>query len=78
MKRIQIFVLRSVIFMVDLYVSPSCTSCRKARAWLEKHNIPVEERNIFSEPLTKKELLKILRMTEYGTEEIIFSHPQYI
>ncbi|KAA8801833.1 transcriptional regulator Spx, partial [Lactobacillus crispatus] len=57
--------------MVDLYVSPSCTSCRKARAWLEKHNIPFEERNIFSEPLTKKELLKILRMTENGTEEII-------
>ena len=57
--------------MVDLYVSPSCTSCRKARAWLEKHNIPFGERNIFSEPLTKKELLKILRMTENGTEEII-------
>lgn len=57
--------------MVDLYVSPSCTSCRKARAWLEKHNIPLKERNIFSEPLTKKELLKILRMTENGTEEII-------
>ena len=57
--------------MVDLYVSPSCTSCRKARAWLEKHNIPFAERNIFSEPLTKKELLKILRMTENGTEEII-------
>ena len=57
--------------MVDLYVSPSCTSCRKARAWLEKHNIPFKERNIFSEPLTKEELLKKLRMTENGTEEII-------
>ena len=57
--------------MVDLYVSPSCTSCRKARAWLEKHNIPFKERNIFSEPLTKKALLRILRMTENGTEEII-------
>ena len=57
--------------MVDLYVSPSCTSCRKARAWLEKHNIPFKESNIFSEPLTKKELLRILRMTENGTEEII-------
>ena len=57
--------------MVDLYVSPSCTSCRKARAWLEKHDIPFKERNIFSEPLTNKEILKILRMTENGTEEII-------
>lgn len=57
--------------MVDLYVSPSCTSCRKTRAWLEEHDIPFKERNIFSEPLSKKELLRILRMTENGTEEII-------
>ncbi len=57
--------------MVDLYVSPSCTSCRKAKAWLQKHHIPFKERNIFSEPLTKKEILQILRMTENGTEEII-------
>lgn len=57
--------------MVDLYVSPSCTSCRKAKAWLEKHDIPYKERNIMSEPLSKAELLQILRMTENGTEEII-------
>ncbi len=57
--------------MVDLYISPSCTSCRKAKAWLKKHNIDFKERNIFSEPLTKEELIQILRMTENGTEEII-------
>ena len=57
--------------MVNLYISPSCTSCRKAKAWLKKHDIPFKERNIFSEPLTKEELLQILRMTENGTEEII-------
>ena len=57
--------------MVNLYVSPSCTSCRKAKAWLEKHDIPYKERNIFSEPLTKREILQVLRMTENGTEEII-------
>lgn len=57
--------------MVNLYVSPSCTSCRKAKAWLEKNDIPYKERNIFSKPLTKKEILQVLRMTENGTEEII-------
>ncbi|MCX8722244.1 MULTISPECIES: transcriptional regulator SpxA [Lactobacillus] len=57
--------------MVNLYISPSCTSCRKAKAWLKKHNIDYKERNIFSEPLTKDELIQILRMTENGTEEII-------
>ncbi|MEC1554084.1 transcriptional regulator SpxA [Bacillus haynesii] len=57
--------------MVTLYTSPSCTSCRKARAWLEEHDIPFTERNIFSEPLSIDEIKEILRMTEDGTDEII-------
>ena len=57
--------------MVTLYTSPSCTSCRKARAWLKEHNIPYAERNIFSDPLSVDELKQILQMTEDGTEEII-------
>ncbi|EAG7724272.1 transcriptional regulator Spx [Listeria monocytogenes] len=57
--------------MVTLYTSPSCTSCRKARAWLEEHDIPYKERNIFSEPLSLDEIKEILRMTEDGTDEII-------
>lgn len=57
--------------MVTLYTSPSCTSCRKARAWLEEHNIPFKERNIFSNPLNADEIKQILQMTEDGTEEII-------
>ncbi|WP_040534520.1 Spx/MgsR family RNA polymerase-binding regulatory protein [Schleiferilactobacillus shenzhenensis] len=57
--------------MVTLFISPSCTSCRKARAWLQQHNIPFVERNIFTDPLNKAEILNILRMTEDGTEEII-------
>ena len=60
--------------MVTLYTSPSCTSCRKARAWLEEHNIPFEERNIFSNPLNVDEIKQILQMTEDGTEEIISKH----
>lgn len=57
--------------MVTLYTSPSCTSCRKARAWLKEHNIPFSERNIFSDPLNINEIKQILQMTEDGTEEII-------
>lgn len=57
--------------MVTLFTSPSCTSCRKAKAWLEEHNIPYSERNIFSEPLKLDEVKAILRMTEDGTDEII-------
>ena len=57
--------------MVTLYTSPSCTSCRKARAWLKEHGITFTERNIFSEPLSMDEVKNILRMTENGTEDII-------
>ncbi|OCA83016.1 transcriptional regulator Spx [Bacillus sp. FJAT-27225] len=57
--------------MVNLYTSPSCTSCRKAKAWLEEHNVQYIERNIFSEPLTIDEIKGILSMTEEGTDEII-------
>lgn len=57
--------------MVTLYTSPSCTSCRKARAWLKEHGIPFTERNIFSEPLSMDEVKTFLRMTENGTEDII-------
>ncbi len=57
--------------MVTLYTSSSCTSCRKAKAWLEEHEIAYIERNIFSDPLTIDEIKNILRMTEDGTDEII-------
>jgi regulatory protein spx len=57
--------------MVTLYTSPSCTSCRKAKLWLEEHDIEYKERNIFSEPLSIEEIKEILRMTEDGTDEII-------
>lgn len=57
--------------MITLYVSPSCTSCRKARAWLEENNLEFTEKNIFHEPLTKREIKRILSLTETGTKEII-------
>ena len=57
--------------MIKLYTSPSCTSCRKAKAWLTEQELPFEERNIFSSPLNKEEIKEILCLTETGTEEII-------
>lgn len=57
--------------MVTLFTTPSCTSCRKAKAWLEEHQIDYIERNILSHPLTIDEIKSILRLTEEGTSEII-------
>ncbi|WP_028391211.1 transcriptional regulator SpxA [Bacillus cihuensis] len=57
--------------MVTLYTSPSCTSCRKAKAWFEKYEIAYIEKNIISEQLTIEDIKGILRLTEDGTDEII-------
>ncbi|WP_425283790.1 transcriptional regulator SpxA [Mesobacillus persicus] len=52
-------------------MTSSCTSCRKAKAWLEDNHIEFIERDILSEPLTKEEIKSILLLTEDGTDEII-------
>ncbi|MGG1679414.1 transcriptional regulator SpxA [Neobacillus sp. NRS-1170] len=57
--------------MVTLYTTPSCGSCRKAKAWLEEHQIEYIERNILSDSLTVDEIKSILRLTEEGTSEIV-------
>ncbi|AXF55674.1 transcriptional regulator Spx [Salicibibacter cibarius] len=57
--------------MVTLLTSPSCTSCRKAKGWLEEHDIPFQERNVFAEPLSVEEVKDVIRMTEDGTDEIV-------
>ena len=57
--------------VVTLFTSPSCTSCRKAKAWLIENSIDFKERNIFQDPLTTEEIREILSITEHGTEDII-------
>ena len=57
--------------MINLYLSPSCTSCRKARAWLDRYGVAYEEHNILTQPMTSDDLKAILSKTENGTEDII-------
>lgn len=57
--------------MITLFLSPSCTSCRKARAWLMNHKVPFTEHNIMTSPLTSVELKSILALTENGTDDLI-------
>lgn len=57
--------------MVTLYMSKKCSSCKKAKEWLEENNIDYKEINILKERLTKEEVKTIIRMTEDGTDEII-------
>ena len=62
---------KGVCEMIKLYVSASCTSCRKAKAWLKQNGLRFEERTIMSDPLTTDEIKEILSLTETGTDEII-------
>lgn len=57
--------------MVTVFSSPSCTSCRKAKQWLESHNIDYVERDVNKSPLNSEEIKSLLRLTEDGTEELI-------
>ncbi|HDR4723497.1 transcriptional regulator Spx [Bacillus cereus group sp. Sample62] len=57
--------------MVVLYTTTSCSSCRKAKAWLEENQIDYTEKNIVSNSMTVDELKSILRLTEEGATEII-------
>ncbi len=57
--------------MITIYTTSSCSSCRKAIAWMKEHNIPFKEKNIFTEKLTVEDLRRILKNTENGFEDII-------
>ena len=57
--------------MIRIYVSPSCSSCRKALKWFDEQKIPYVQKNIFARPLTEEELKDILIKSENGTEDII-------
>lgn len=57
--------------MVELYTTPSCSSCRKAKRWLEAHEIEYVEKNLLTVGITVEELKLILEKTENGFEDII-------
>ena len=57
--------------MIKIYVSPSCTSCRKVKKWFDEQKIPYEEKNIFAATLNPDELKEMLLKSENGTEDII-------
>lgn len=57
--------------MLKIFTTPSCASCRKAKKWLEEHNIEFKEINLFNTKITNSDLNLILQHTENGFEDII-------
>ncbi|AMA72556.1 MULTISPECIES: Spx/MgsR family RNA polymerase-binding regulatory protein [Aneurinibacillus] len=56
---------------LTFYTYPSCTSCRKAKAFLKENGIPYDERHLFKNPPSVEELLEIIKMTNNGTDDIL-------
>ncbi|MCI6508034.1 MAG: transcriptional regulator Spx [Bacilli bacterium] len=57
--------------MIQIYTTPSCASCRKAKKWFDQYKIPYSEKNIFSIKLSKEDIYKMLANSENGFEDII-------
>ena len=57
--------------MIKVYLSGSCSSCRKARKWLRKRQLEFMEINLSSTVMSKEDLIKSLSLTENGLEDII-------
>ena len=53
------------------YTYPSCTSCRKTKAWLKQNHVDYEERHLFKETPNIDELLTIIKLTREGVKEIL-------
>lgn len=48
--------------MINIFIEyPKCSTCKKAKKWLEDNNINFEERNIVEDVPTKKELTKWIK-----------------
>ena len=57
--------------MIEVYTTPACVSCRKAKKWLDDYDIPYVEKNIMVKGITKADIKSILENTENGFEDII-------
>ncbi len=63
--------------MIKIYTVSSCTSCKKAKNWLNAHQLSYNEHNLGKENITKDEIMKILAKTENGIASIVSSKNRY-
>ncbi|WP_148623969.1 Spx/MgsR family RNA polymerase-binding regulatory protein [Weissella muntiaci] len=56
---------------VVIYTTTSCSSCRKAVAWLKANSVPFFEVSLNVHQITETELMHIIGLTESGIKDII-------
>lgn len=57
--------------MLTIYTTPSCSSCRKAKKWLDDHNVAYEEKNLFNHRISDMDINLMLEHAENGFDDII-------
>ncbi len=57
--------------MIKIFVSPSCSSCRKVKEWFDNEKIPYRLINILSPMLTKDDIKEMISKSLDGTDEVI-------
>lgn len=67
----ECLLIRKVTYILKIYTTSSCSSCRKAVNWAQKHKLPYEEINLNKAKLTKDDLRTILSLSEEGADELI-------
>ncbi|WP_303049498.1 Spx/MgsR family RNA polymerase-binding regulatory protein [Bacillus sp. Marseille-Q1617] len=61
---------------LTFFTYPSCTSCRKAKKWLNANSIEFDERHLFRDTPTHEELVQLLSLTTEGLDEILATRSQ--
>ena len=56
---------------MKIYHKSSCITCKKTISELERSNSDIEKRDFFKDPLSEKELTKILKLTGKKPSELI-------
>jgi arsenate reductase len=51
--------------MIELIEYPKCSTCKKAKTWLEEHHIEFHDRDITTETPIKEELKTYLKISQY-------------
>ncbi len=51
--------------MIQFIEYPKCSTCKKAKKWLEEHQIEFQDRDITTETPTKEELRNYLKKSQY-------------
>lgn len=64
--------------MLQVYTTPSCSSCRKVKQYFNKNHISFVEKNIYVTPLTREDIYRMLFRSENGFEDIVSTRSKVI